>query len=241
VDPSWPNRFSSHIGDKAFGLLIANARALRVPRTTVLSRRLPPFAFGNGGDGTWVRTCPTEQQPGLYTTVKGWTDPFALMAAEDPRNSEIASVIVQAGVPAQFSGAAITTADGELVIEGKRGSGDDFMLGSSPPETLPTDVRSAVSEVAHSISPSRFEWVYDGKEVWVVQLHSGASVSTAEAIVPGEAEKWIEVATTDLGALRTALANVPDGHGVILRGRFGLTSHIADVVRKAGHPARIAA
>jgi hypothetical protein len=102
--PEWPNRFSRHIGDKAFGLLVAHMMGLRVPRTTVLPRKLAPFSFGNGGEGTWIRTCPTEQQPGLYTTVKGWTDPFALLAREDSEGVNIASVLIQAGVPAKFSG-----------------------------------------------------------------------------------------------------------------------------------------
>lgn len=239
--PSWPNRFSRHLGDKAFGLLIADAIGLRVPGTTVLSRRLAPFAFGGGGEGTWVRTCPTEQQPGLYTTVRGWTDPFALLAAEDPEGNAIASVLIQSGVPAKFSGAAITTADGELVIEGKAGCGDDFMLGAALPEQLPARIRRAVAEVAESVGQCRFEWVYDGREIWVVQLHSGASCSSATALVPGDAEEWIELDTANLADLRSSLESVPEGAGVILNGRFGLTSHIADVVRKAGHPARMAA
>src|SRR5262249_21798426 len=45
--------------------------------------------------------------PGRFTTVRGWTDPFALVEAEDPR-SEIASVLVQDSVDARYSGAAIT-------------------------------------------------------------------------------------------------------------------------------------
>jgi hypothetical protein len=239
--PSWPNRFSRHIGDKAFGLLIADAIGLRVPRTTVLSRRVAPFSFGSGGEGMWVRTCPTEQQPGLYTTVKGWSDPFAILMAEDPEGKHIASVIAQAGVPAKFSGAALTTADGELLIEGKEGAGDDFMLGASLPERIPGRVKRAVAKIAERVGECRFEWVFDGREVWVVQLHSGASCSTAGAVVPGDASDWVELETSDLGKLRHSLASVPSGTGVILKGEFGMTSHIADVVRKAGHPARKAA
>jgi hypothetical protein len=146
VAPVWPNRFSRHIGDKAFGLLIADMIGLRVPATTVLSRRVAPFTFGKGGEGTWVRTCPAEQQPGLYTTVKGWADPFAIMASEDPAGENIASVLIQSGVPAQFSGAAITMADGELVIEGKAGDGDTFMAGTSLPEAIDKQVTDAVTE-----------------------------------------------------------------------------------------------
>lgn len=240
-EPSWPNRFSRHIGDKAFGLLIADMIGLSVPETTVMSRRLAPFTFGRGGEGTWIRTCPTEQQPGLYTTVKGWADPFAIMAAEDPTGENIASVLVQSGVPAQFSGAAITTSDGNLIIEGKAGEGDSFMAGRALPEAIDKRVMGAVAAVAEIAGKCRFEWVYDGKKVWVVQLHSGVSCSTSSAVVPGEAEEWVEVATDDLAQLRTELAGLPEGAGVLLKGEFGLTSHIADVVRKAGRPAKMAA
>lgn len=239
--PSWPNRFSRHIGDKAFGLLMADAIGLRVPRTTVLARRVPPFSFGNGGEGTWVRTCPTEQQPGLYTTVCGWVDPFALLAAEDPEGTAIASVLVQSGVPAHHSGAALTTVEGGLVVEGKVGRGDDFMLGSAFPEPLPQTVEWGVREIADRVGDCRFEWVHDGDCVWVVQLHSGRSSSTTDEIVPGFAGRWVEVDTADLGLLRATLQAIPAGTGVILTGEFGLTSHIADVARKAGIPARRAA
>src|SRR5205085_475757 len=43
ADVRWPNRFSSFIGDKAFGLLIADLFGLPVPRTTVISRAIAPF------------------------------------------------------------------------------------------------------------------------------------------------------------------------------------------------------
>lgn len=241
--PSWPNRFSRHIGDKAFGLLVADALSLPVPRTTVLARKLAPFSFGDGGEGVWVRTCPTEQQPGLYTTVKGWADPFAILTHEDPSGANIASVLVQSGVPATHSGAAIMTADGELVIEGNAGFGDDFMLGASLPQSLPQTVTAAVREVSDRIvvalGAGRFEWVYDGMQAWVVQLHAGRSCSASDGtIVPGEAAEWVSIETGSLADLRNALAELPPGTGVILRGEFGLTSHIADVVRKAGFPAR---
>lgn len=239
--PSWPNRFSRHIGDKAFGLLMADCLGLRVPLTTVLSRRVAPFTFGSGGEGTWVRTCPTEQQPGLYTTVHGWTDPFALLTTEDPGGKNIASVLVQSGVPSRYSGAAITTVDGALVIEGRAGDGDAFMLGAALPEKIPQRVTEAVSAAAKQIGDCRFEWVFDGTNAWVVQLHSGRSKSTADVVVPGDARDWVEVETADLSKLRSTLADVPDGTGVILKGKFGMTSHIADVVRKAGRPAKIAA
>ncbi len=82
----WPNRFSQIIGDKAFGLLIAHLLGALVPRTLVFSRRLRPFEFGNdtGLSETWLRTCPRSQEPGKYTTLKGWRDPFELLETEDP-------------------------------------------------------------------------------------------------------------------------------------------------------------
>lgn len=245
--PSWPNRFSQHIGDKAFGLLVADALGLPVPETLVVGRNVAPFSFGSKvGDGSvWARTCPVTQQPGLYTTVKGWTDPFKLMATEDADGTAIASVLSQSAIPALYAGAAIYGADGEWIIEGKGGEGDDFMLGSALPQPLPPDVigvvNSRADEIISKLGPARFEWVFDGKTVWVVQLHSGQSCSSATVVVPGDAEVWREVETSDLAKLRDDIAALPNGHGAILLGRFGLTSHIADVVRKAGKPARLAA
>ena len=74
----WPNNFSRFIGDKAFGLLVADGLGIPVPRTLVISRRVAPFTFGlhTGSSEVWIRTCPNEPQPGLYTTAKGWLDPF---------------------------------------------------------------------------------------------------------------------------------------------------------------------
>jgi len=96
----WPNKFSRMIGDKAFGLLMADLMGAPVPRTLVVARRVAPFSFGQktGSTELWTRTCPVEPQPGLYSTLKGWTDPFALLQAEDPDGSVIASVLRQDAV-----------------------------------------------------------------------------------------------------------------------------------------------
>jgi hypothetical protein len=81
------------IGDKAFGLLMADRLGAHVPRTLVVARRIAPFTFGRetGSTEIWTRTCPVEPHPGLYTTLKGWTDPFALLQAEDPEGRVLAS------------------------------------------------------------------------------------------------------------------------------------------------------
>lgn len=241
----WPNKFSRMIGDKTYGLLIAHGLGLPVPRTLVINRRLAPFTFGTptGSCEIWTRTCPVEPHPGLFTTVKGWTDPFALLAKEDPDGQVIASVLRQDAVPASHSGAAIVGSTGTLLIEGRHGEGDRLMLGIELPEDLPSNVTNDVHAVfdmlRRTLGPVRFEWVHDGTKVWVVQLHCGATESSATAIVPGEAETWTDFRIEDgLDSLRTLLTGLPAGGGVTVIGEMGLTSHVADLLRRAGLPAR---
>ena len=79
----WPNRFSRMIGDKLFGLLMADSLGVLVPRTLAIARRVAPFTFGRATGSTelWTRTCPFESQPGLFTTLKGWTRSFRVASA----------------------------------------------------------------------------------------------------------------------------------------------------------------
>ena len=104
---TWPNRFSRLLGDKAFGLLVADLLGLPVPATTVVGRRVAPFGFGRptGGGERWLRTCPAEPVPGRFMTQRGWRDPFALLAAEDPSGTDLVAVLAQEGVRARWSGA----------------------------------------------------------------------------------------------------------------------------------------
>lgn len=243
---SWPNKFSRHIGDKAFGLLIADVMGLPVPKTTVLARRVAPFSFGQptGSLEVWTRTCPIEQDPGRFTTVKGWIDPYKLLAAEDPGNRSIASILSQSAVRARFSGAAITDRDGKLVIEGTRGEGDRFMLGQRSPENLPAEIVADVEKIyaaaVSAIGAVRFEWVHDGERVWILQLHAGGTNSAAATLVPGEAAEWVDFkASQGLEELRLLLEGLPPNVGVQIEGEVGLTSHFADLLRKAKRPARI--
>ncbi|QZH73957.1 MAG: hypothetical protein JY451_09285 [Erythrobacter sp.] len=246
VEPRWPNRFSRHIGDKAFGLLVASLTGAPVPETLVIPRKVAPFRFGKptGDCEIWTRTCPAEQQPGLYTTVKGWTDPYALLALEDPEGDRIASVIVQHAVRAVYSGAAITSTGGSLVIEGVSGEGDRFMLGEkvggSLPDAVVRDVRALDRRLRSALGPVRFEWVHDGTRAWCVQLHVGTSVSDGDVLVPGDVVDWTEFDAGDgLAALRELISRVGDGQGILVRGEVGLTSHVADLLRKAGVASRM--
>lgn len=243
---SWPNRFSRLVGDKVFGLLIADQFGMQVPRSLVISRRLQPFVFGKetGSLETWLRTCPSEQNPGRFTTVNKWIDPFALLANEDPGNTAISSIISQAAVPAKYSGAAITKKNGQLHIEGIAGSGDDLMLGRTRPEPLPNyvirDLHKINLQLQERLGPVRFEWVHDGNHPWIVQLHKGATPSTTTTIVPGEPREWATFRSEfGLEALRKLLIELAPDVGIKLEGEVGLTSHLADLARKSGRPTRI--
>jgi hypothetical protein len=244
---AWPNRFSRFIGDKTFGLLIADALGAAVPLVTVIARQVAPFTFGASTNTNeyWIRTAPFEQVPGRFTTKRGWQDPFRLLADEDPSGEAIASVLAQEGVDAAFSGAAVDTVGGELIIEGVAGVGDEFMQGRIAPEQLPTPLLNEVRRVRDALSPQlgavRFEWAYDGERVWVLQLHRGATSSTGNTVYPGTPESERRFSTEDgLEALRQLIEEIDaPREGIVLVGDIGITSHFGDVLRRARVPSRI--
>jgi hypothetical protein len=244
----WPNRFSRHVGDKAFGLLLADILDLPVPATNVFPRFLPPFSFGKttGSSETWIRTCPAEQDPGRYTTNRGWLDPFELLAREDPHGKKIASVLAQEGVNADYSGSLIVQRDGKIKIEGVRGYGDAFMLGGAI-DTLPESVVARVIELydaaAFKLGSVRFEWVHDGEKTWIVQLHKGATVSLGNIVFPGKPTVFHRFDVKDgIDGLRDLIAKIRGANeGVIIVGNIGITSHLGDLLRKAQIPSRIEA
>lgn len=245
---SWPNRLSRFLGDKAFGLLIADAIGLAVPETTVISRRVAPFRFGSdtGSLERWFRTCPVEPDAGKYTTTSGWSDPFHVLAAEDPTGTAIPSVLSQQGVHAAYSGATLPgSGDEPDTVQGVAGRGDRFMQGLQEPEPLPEEVtaavRAATAAARAAVGPVRCEWAHDGRQVWILQLHLAAPGAKPGVINPGEAEKWLRFdPASGLDALRGLVARaVSEGAGVLVTGPIGTTSHVGDILRKAGVPARI--
>lgn len=245
----WPNAFSRFIGDKAFGLLIAEGLGLPVPRCTVFPRRSPPgaFVFGEptGAKRVWMRTCPRVQVPGRYATVRGWRDPYELMRKDDPRNRAIASCLAQEDVKATYAGALVTAENGEVTIEGVRGYGDAFMQGRKRPGYLPDSVRADVEalrrQAAKALGPVRMEWVHDGERPWVLQLHAGSSASAGRIIVPGNPETFREFHVDDgLERLRPLVQKAREaGEGIKVIGNVGLTSHIADVLRRSQVPSQL--
>jgi hypothetical protein len=243
----WPNRLSRHIGDKAFGLLVAHLVGLPVPETLVLARRLPPFRFGTstGSEDVWVRTCPVEFSPGRFPTVHGWADPFAIMASADPAGDRIAAALVQEGVAARWSGAARTDAEA-AVVGGVRGAGDDFMMGVAAPADLPAAVADDVVELLRRaeklFGPVHMEWAADDDSGWVLQLNQQEDAGPV-VVTAGAATGWLSYdPAAGLGALRRIVEQAKQaGAGVELLREVGLTSHVGDILRSAGVPARIAA
>src|ERR1017187_1232603 len=175
----WPNRYSKFLGDKAYGLLVATLLGSRVPRTTVFPRNVAPFSFGEstGTREYWLRTCPKTPVAGKYLTTFGWTDPYHVLSAEDPTGDQIPSVLAQESVEPVFSGAAQTLV-ATPIIEGRPGRGDQFMVGTADRSPLPPEVIQRVTEehlrLTASLESIKFEWVWSGRDVWVVQLHRRA-------------------------------------------------------------------
>jgi hypothetical protein len=245
---TWPNRFSRFLGDKTYGLLIADAFGWLVPATRVIARTVAPFVFGRptGSGEIWTRTSPAEAVPGKYTTVLGWTDPFRLLQAEDPSGSVLQSVLAQDAVRAEYSGALMGSHDGDPIIEGVRGQGSGFMLGTRGGERLPEHVCEAVGTLYRRVSQAfgsgmKIEWAFDGADVWILQLQLTEVVVSHSIIVSGEADRFHEFdVTRGLDDLRSLVESLKaSGEGVELVGDVGITSHFGDVLRRARVPSRV--
>jgi len=244
----WPNNFSKILGDKAFGLLVANRLGIAVPSTVVISRTVAPFTFGDntGVSEVWIRTAPVVRTPGKFSTFKGWVDPFKLLSDEDPNHDKIASVLCQQAVKPVYSGSMLTDANNEPLIEGVAGRGDLFMVGQANTDTVPEAVISKIKEVfkqAYSrLGPVEMEWVFDGEKVWIVQLHKSArTVSCGNVIVPGQPAEYIDFdVSAGLESLRSLISTIQSGNkGIRIHGNVGVTSHYGDVLRRAGIPSLI--
>lgn len=243
---AWPNDFSKLIGDKTFGLLLADACGARVPRTRTFLRRVAPFEFGapTGTHEWWLRTAPAVQTPGHFTTVAHWVDPYVLLADEDPSGA-LAGVLSQEAVDSAFSGATALGEHREVVVEGVVGTGADFMLGLTPPAMIPQDVKrdiiDCVDGLAQRLGPVRIEWAHDGSNVWVLQLHQVSQFVTRGVLCPGEAEDWIGYRPSEgLEHLRSIIDKALEtSSGIEILEPVGVTSHVGDLVRKAGVPTRL--
>lgn len=243
---SWPNNFSRFIGDKTYGLLLADRLGFDVPMTTVISRELPPFTFGKRTDlhEKWIRTCPIEKEPGKYFTGDRWQDPFSLMNEEERKGNEeinIASILSQDAVEAVFSGASIIKEkEDKDIIEGTLGKGDGFMVGETNIINIPKNIMEKVKETNNNIRELRdylgeasIEWVYDGEDLWIVQLNQLKVSGSKNIIVEGKVKEYIEFdVSRGLEALRVLINNIKNKNiGIELVGNIGITSHFGDLLR----------
>lgn len=243
VEISWPNNFSRFIGDKAFGLLIADAFGVNVPKATLISRNVRPFVFGKetGISEIWIRTCPQEKTPGKFPTYFGWRDPFDLMSNNELE--QVVSILSQHSVDAIYSGAALPSRN-DLIIEGVEDFGDDFMLGKASPIDIPINVKSMIHEIysllKEQLGEVNFEWVFDGTNVWIVQLSKSSIISTSKIIYPGKVNKYIQFFVDNgLESLRELLKSIDNQTGVELIGNIGITSHFGDILRNAQVPSKL--
>jgi hypothetical protein len=153
--------------------------------------------------------------------------------------------LAQRSVDAKYSGAIISSTTGDLTIEGTKGFGDTFMVGTGKLAKLPSQVLTAVSGLYNQafvrLGPVRMEWVYDGSVAWVVQFHRGTTPSSGSIIYPGEASSFKRFdVRSGLESLRSLIDSRSDeNEGILLVGDVGVTSHFGDLLRKARIPSRI--
>ena len=197
--PDWPNRFSRHLGDKAYGLLMADLVGLPVPRTTVIARRVAPFSFGRptspatpgceparpsrppAGTARWpdgpIRThCWPRRTRTGRRSPRCWPSRASTRPGPAPpwpaRTAPTSSRACPAGATASCSASRPRT--------------------SLPAEVL-ADVRALADNARQQLGPVRLEWVHDGSQAWVVQLHIARQFFAGASIVSaGEANRWLD-------------------------------------------------
>jgi hypothetical protein len=259
IEASWPNRFSRMLGDKAFGLAVAAAAGLPVPRTVVFSRRLFPFAFGQStGTGTlWTRPSPTVKTPGYYQSFHAWRDPNALLAdsnlleqpsgRQDPHLPPVASILIQESVEPVYSGKLIPADQNNIHIDGVAGSGDAFMIGDVEGDPLPQSVVRAVRQTHEaavaSVGICEIEWVFDGTSAWVVQINPYVRSRRLSATSHTDlnATEWEEFvfAKSQLEQFRTRVRDIQGtGKGLTVIGNVSPLSHVAEIADVHGVPVR---
>jgi hypothetical protein len=157
----------------------------------------------------------------------------------------IAAVIIQEEVQVEFAGAILTDRSGNAIIEGVHGFGDQLMLGRAHPIAMPADLVRILEQLhrtAHDTCGSvRIEWGFDGGRVWVFQLQQEAGVSGDLIVVPGDVDAEVEYIVSDgLERLRKLVEDLRGTRtGITLVGTVGMTSHMADILRRHNIPSRI--
>lgn len=248
----YPNNFSKFIGDKVFGLLLADFYKFNVPYTTVICRNVAPFTFGKftGLNEKWIRTSPIVKESGKYFTGNKWQDPFKLIIEEESKGDKdinISSILSQSAVNPVYSGGAIISSNSHH-IEGVSGKGDEFMLGNDNFTKLPIKLKreleyeftklSTLNDILGDVS---VEWVYDGSKIWIVQLNRLKHTSKGNIIVKGNPSEYMDFdVRKGLNELRVLINSIKDKNvGVKLIGNVGITSHFGDILRQFDIPSFI--
>lgn len=248
VKINWPNRFSRFIGDKVFGLLIADLLGFNVPFTTVINRNVGVFTFGKsvGTKEYWLRTAPPEPVPGKYITVFGWRDPFKIMNEQDPEGKEISSMLVQESVDSEFSGAALIDKSNNIIVEGVRGRGDKFMMGleapyNKLPENVVATVRANLLKIKSLLGSAKIEWAFNKGLVWILQLHLIHDEHIKYLLIPGNVKKFIKFDISEgIESLRMLIEKLKDtNNGIEIIGNVGICSHYGDLLRRYKIPSFI--
>lgn len=254
IKMKWPNKFSQFVGDKTFGLIVADYLGFNVPYTTVISRNIAPFSFGKetGLKEKWIRTAPVEKEPGKYYTGDKWIDPFILMQNEELKGNKeinIAAILSQSAVESIYSGGAIVARDKKNdVIEGVVGKGDDFMLGVHKKKPLPDSLLKNLKTLLDSIrrfysilGEVSIEWVFDGTQIWIVQLNQLEAAGGGTTIVLGNPISYDKFFVSDgLEQLRDKINEIKDKNiGIELMGDVGICSHFGDILRQSRVPSFI--
>ncbi len=127
------------------------------------------------------------------------------------------------------------------------------MVGERERENLPDEVLEKVKELCNQvrkfnslIGDVSIEWVYDGEEVWVVQMNQLTVESSKvedgyRTIVKGDPSTFEKVYVRDgLDNLRKIIElSKFNNSGIDLIGNVGITSHFGDLLRLAGIPSRL--
>ena len=94
--------------------------------------------------------------------------------------------------------------------------------------------------VVGEIGSLRAEWVFDGDQVWLLQLQQESALSLGMIIVTGEVEREIDFHSSGIGGLREIVDLIgTQSVGIRLVGNVGMKSHIADILRRHRIPSRI--
>lgn len=191
-------------------------------------------------------------ESGKYFTGSHWTDPFVLMQSEELKGENpinIAAILSQDAVDAKYSGGAIISESEEYdIVEGVQGTGDDFMLGQAFNNALPDNVIDKVKNVIkilrtynNVIGNVSIEWVYDGNEIWIVQLNQLKNSGTGNIIVKGNPTCYkqfhVDKGLESLCDMIKSLKN--ENIGIELVGNVGITSHFGDLLRQSNIPSRM--